>query len=233
VNEDVGTAYYVSRAPEIRRVLDDHARQWHPFLVASYGREIARAIMRETRARHEALIPGLPYIGGDENRMTRFVIASTTGLALYLAMRARDAAPAEVGKILYDAVMDRMLHTAIAIARPLTMAEVQQKREEARRSQERRYPADWVWTFVEGEDPTIEYGYDFVHCATQVLYHAHGADAFLPYYCTLDFVTGGWNGWGFSRTTTLAEGGPVCDFRFRWGGETQRGWPPPFPSRRT
>ena len=30
----------------------------------------------------------------------------------------------------------------------------------------------------------------------------------------------------FKRTHTIAGGGPFCDFRFKKGGSTPRGWPP-------
>jgi hypothetical protein len=85
----------------------------------------------------------------------------------------------------------------------------------ALKSQERRYPDDWVWEYVEGDVVQFDYGRDFLECASQKLYHAHGADEFLPYYCYLEFVTQRTLGWGFMRTQTLAEGYQRCDFVLR------------------
>jgi hypothetical protein len=31
---------------------------------------------------------------------------------------------------------------------------------------------------------------------------------------------------GFTRTHTIANGAPKCDFRFKKGGKTGEGWPP-------
>ena len=124
--------------------------------------------------------------------------------------------------------MDQVSRLPVLPAVPLPPAEIEAKREQARQSHERRYADDWVWDFVEGDGGTFDYGYDFFHCATQKLYHAHGADEFLPYYCYLDFVTVRRTGWGLTRTMTLAEGHDHCDFRFRLGGEAESGWPPPF-----
>ena len=74
----------------------------------------------------------------------------------------------------------------------------------------------------------FDYGYDFLECSTQKFYHAQDADEFLPFYCYLDFVTHRTNGWGFASSITLAEGYEQCDFRWKKGGETRKGWPPPF-----
>ena len=98
------------------------------------------------------------------------------------------------------------------------------KRQAAALSQARRYPGDWVWRFVEG--PGDEFGYDFLECGTQKLYRSQGAEAFLPYYCYLDFVTHRLAGWQFCRTMTLAGGAERCDFRWRRGEAVVAGWPP-------
>ena len=177
---------------------------------------------------HEALIPTLPYIGGDENPMTRHLIRCTTSLALYKAMTASGKTAQETGQVIYQSVVDQVSQLPRLAAQPLAPAEIEAKREQARQSHERRYPDDWVWDFVEGDGETFDYGYDYYQCATQKLYHAHDADGFLPYYCALDFVTVQRTGWGLARTMTLGEGHDRCDFRFKLGGETDSAWPPPF-----
>ena len=226
MDEQSGKSYCLSRKPEILALFDEHAQAWNPFIAECYGRDFADAVTKEARQWHEALIPEIPYIGGDENPMTRHLIRSTTSLALYKAMKARGKSASETGKILYAAVVEQVSHLPpLAPHRPEDMA---REREQARQSQERRYPGDWVWEFVEGDGVEFDYGYDFVECGTQKLYHAHDADEFLPFYCYLDFATYRTAGWGFARTMTLAEGHEKCNFRFKKGGKTEKGWPPPF-----
>jgi hypothetical protein len=174
----------------------------------------------------EGLIPELPYIGGDDNPMTRHILRCSTSLALYKAMQVRGRAAKETGKIIYDAVVASVRHLPANL--PPTGEFLAQQRERAKISQQRRYPGDWVWEFVEGAGEAFEYGYDFYECGSQKLYNARGAAEFLPYFCYLDFVTYRTPGWSFSRTTTLAEGHRKCGFRFKKGGETKKGWPPPF-----
>lgn len=228
MDERVDAEYYTSRKSEILALFDDHAQAWRPFIASRYGDDFANAILSEAREQHEALIPEIPYIGGDENPMTRHLIRSTTSLAFYKAMKARGKPARETGKIVYDAVVERVSQLTVSPARTLSPEDILSKREQARRSQERRYPGDWVWEFVEGDGVKFDYGYDFLECGTQKLYHAQGADEFLPFYCFLDFVTSKTSGWGFARTMTLAEGYQKCDFRFKKGGRTEQEWPPPF-----
>jgi hypothetical protein len=220
--------YYLARKAEILLQFDTHAKAWRPFLVNSYGSEFAGEVLRETRQQYEALIPTIPYIGGDENPMTRHLIRSTTSLVLYKAMKARGKTAQETGKIVYDAV-EVSVSQMLPLPGPELGAEfITEEKEQARKSQQRRYSGDWVWEFVEGDGVEFDYGRDFLECGTQKLYHAHGADEFLPFYCYLDFVTHRTIGWGFSRTKTLSEGDERCDFRWKKGGGTKKGWPPPF-----
>ena len=228
MNSDQGRDYYESRASELLAQFDAHAAAWRPFLVESDGAEFADAVIQGARQRYQALIPEIPYIGGDENPMTRHLVRSTTSLALYEERSARGKTPAVVGRIIYDAVAASVSHLAPRPFRAMTAERMAEEREKARASQERRYALDWVWEFVEGDGAEFDYGHDYLACATHKLYCARGALAFLPYYCYLDFVTHRTQGWGFARSTTLSEGGDRCDFRWKAGGETRRGWPPPF-----
>lgn len=228
VEASVGRAYYLARRPAILAQYETHAAAWRPFLDARYGAEVASAILVDSRSQYEALIPEIPYIGGDANRLTRDLVRSTTSLVLYEVMRPRGATAADVGKIVYDAVLAAVGRLPPAPSLELTEAFVTGWKTHARRSHERRYPGDWVYDYVEGDGVTFDYGLDFLECGTQKLYRARGVEAFLPFYCYLDFVTHRTPGWGFARSGTLAEGCPRCDFRWKKGGHTERGWPPPF-----
>jgi len=228
-NEQIGQEHYTSRKPEILALFDDFAQGWKPFLLNCYGNDFTEAILREAREQLEALIPEIPYIGGDENPMTRHLVRSTLSLALYKAMKARGKTARETGKIIYDASVEYVKERPVSPARPLSLEEIRAKREQARKSQERRYPGGWVWEFVEGTEKKFDYGYDFIECGTQKLYHAQDADAFLPFYCFLDFVSARTHGQILMRSMILAKGDEKCDFRFKAAETTEQEWPPPFP----
>lgn len=221
--------YYLSRKAEImERYYNTHAQAWEPFLVQSYGHKFTEDVLKETRRQYEEFIPTIPYIGGDENWMTHHLIRSTTGLILFKVMKARGKTAREVGKIVYDAVEESIKHIPQVPGHELTPEFRDQKIELARKSQERRWPDDWVWEFVEGDGAVFDYGDNFIECGAQKLYHVHDADEFLPYFCYLDFAMVRTPGWGFTRTETLAEGYPRCNSRTKKGGVTEKGWPPPF-----
>jgi hypothetical protein len=228
MSEQEGRKYYLSRKSQILTQFDTHAKGWRPFLAARYGDEFTDAVLRDAREQYEALIPGIPYIGGDENPMTRHLVRSTTSLVLYKVMKARGKTAEEVGKVLYDAVVESVSQLPPHPCKELSTEYIAKEKERARESRERCYSGNWVWEFVEGDGKEFDYGYDFLECGTRKFYHAQDADEFLPFYCYLDFATHRTIGWGFARSMTLAEGYRKCDFRYKKGGETQKGWPPPF-----
>lgn len=226
-----GRDYYIAQKSDILAMFDEHARAWKPFIVAQYGEDFAETILKEARSEQEALISEIPYIGGDENNMTRHLIRSTTSLAFYKAMKKRGKTAVEAGNIIYDAVVMVVSDPGAPIRnRPKLSREetIKRGKERARKSQERCYPGDWVYEFIEGDGVEFDYGYDFLECGTQKLYRAHDADEFLPFYCFLDFPMSKAAGSGLARTMTLAEGHEKCNFRYKRGRETYPEWPPPF-----
>ena len=151
MNEQDSREYYLSHKSEILTQFDTHAEAWRPFLASRYGGEFASAVLRRTRHQYEALIPETPYIGGDENLMTRHLVRSATSLMLYKAMKALGKTAEEVGKIVYDAVVVSVSQIPSLPGPELSAAYMAGEKERARRSQERRYSEDWVWEFVEGD----------------------------------------------------------------------------------
>jgi len=229
MEEKTDKAYYISRRSELLRALHEDARHWGKVIASNYGKGLPKAIVREVREEYVALIPDIPYIGGDENHLTRSLIKSAECLALYKAMRARGKTAAETGKVLYDAVKLRGPTPPIPPSKRLTTEDLMKRRRaRAERSQKRLYKGDWVYRFVEGDGVEFDYGYDFTECGTKKFYRAQDADEFLPFYCFLDFPESKADGLGLTRTMTLAEGHKKCDHRFKKGRKTEQEWPPPF-----
>jgi hypothetical protein len=222
------SGYDASFPSRVFALFDEHAGNVRPVLVRRYGVELAGTLLREAHRVTERLLPQIPYIGGDQNPMTHHLVRATTTLALYRAMQAQGMTAREMGRAVYDAVVEAIRPLPFRPAGPPPPEFLQKRREEATKSQARRYPGDWVWTFVEGDGRTFDYGYDFSACGAKKYYEAQGAAELLPYFCFLDFVTTRPSGRVLMRTTTLAEGGDRCDFRFR-AARVDDQWPPPFP----
>lgn len=134
--------YYVSRKEEILRLFEIHSQAWRPFLYRAYGEILSEDIIDGSRRILINLIPKMPYIGGDDNPMTRHIIRSSTSLALYKFLVAKGVPAPVTGKILYDAVTESVRQ--MPPDAPLTAEELVNKKFHARISQERNYPEDWV-----------------------------------------------------------------------------------------
>jgi hypothetical protein len=91
----------------------------------------------------------------------------------------------------------------------------------ANQSQEDRQGGDFVYEYVEGDADRFDFGVDYLECAVWTFLESRGAPELAPYVCALDQLYSDAFGWGLVRTTTLAEGGPRCDFRFKRHGETR------------
>jgi hypothetical protein len=85
-----------------------------------------------------------------------------------------------------------------------------------------------VLTFVEGDGKSFDFGVDYTECGIVKYYRAQNADELAPYLCLGDFPLSQVLGTGLVRTTTLARGGPWCDFRFKNGRPIQMEWTPDF-----
>lgn len=225
---EVGKEYYTSRKSKILAEFEEHAHNWKPFMLSRYGERFTDIILKEAREQTEELIPKIPYIGGDDNSMTHHLIRSTPSLAFYKVMKAHEKTVRETGKIIYEAIVKVIKQLPFSPAGSPSPEFIRKKKEEAKKSQERRYPEGWVWEFFEGDMINFDYGYDFYECGVQKYYKTQSAEEFLPYFCLLDFITVRASGQILMRTMTLAKGGEKCDFRFR-SAENDQGWPPPFP----
>jgi hypothetical protein len=106
----------------------------------------------------------------------------------------------------------------------------------AAESQIRRYPGDYVYRFVPGDGETFDFdfdfgfgfGFDYVECAGVKFPREQRATEPAPYICPADILYSEALGWGLKRTTTLAQGGARCDFRFRRGVGAQVAAPEPL-----
>jgi hypothetical protein len=143
-------------------------------------------------------------------------------------MRKRGRTAEETGKVLYEAALAQNAEPPAQIppSEWLSGEQLMERRKKrAERSQERRYPEDYVYEFIPGHGEEFDYGYDFQECAAHKFFHAQCADEFTPFYCYLDFPK---STMGLRRTMTLAEGQPKCNHRFKEGRQAEFGWPPLF-----
>ena len=217
--------FYTNLKPKLMKNLDKILRPVHQVLIERYGKDLAEAIIAETKKEYEDLIPDFPYVGGKNMRtMTGKIIWSAHCLALFRVMQRRGMSVEEVGTLICYAVeknwktfpntiMARL--TEIFLFTGMVTGPI---RREAALSRKGRYPQGGVMDFIDGNGD-FTFGIDFIECPVQKFFHAHGADELTPYLCKTDFITSRACRTGLRRTSTLAGGGTKCDFRWKRHGE--------------
>jgi pimeloyl-ACP methyl ester carboxylesterase len=215
--------WYLRHKSRIMREVRFASRPYRKQFVSTYGKEVGEAVATDTMRRFEALLPDIPYIGGDENPMTRTLYLSGVWLAMYRALRARGASIDEAARLiylgtasLYDSFPFRLLLRWQG-RRLFGRRHIEQRRHAAAISQRRRYPDDWVFDVVEGDGRTFEWGLDYTECAIVKYLKREGAPELAAYGCWVDYPAYAAMGVKLIRTETIAQGGQRCDFRFSRG----------------
>jgi hypothetical protein len=78
---------------------------------------------------------------------------------------------------------------------------------------------------IEGPNKN-SFGVDYLQCGICEYYKRRDMFEYVKYCCLVDYAIMKNMGIGFSRTSTLGNGGSKCDFRFNKNGPTVEGWPP-------
>jgi hypothetical protein len=230
--EESTSNYYLRHQESIMESIDPFFKAIRNRLIQTDGYDSAANLAALTRQRFGVLLEKLPYIGGDANTLTSTLYLSTIALAFYQVMKQKSETLEKSGKILYQAMRALILTPEVLGGADVRMANSQAAQEFFRKaaafSQKRQYPEDWVYSFVEGDGTSFDYGVDYQECAICKYFKSQNAFELARYLCLGDFPTSQQYETGLVRTTTLANGGPVCDFRFQAGRQPQIEWMPDF-----
>jgi hypothetical protein len=218
-------------------ILKDHYDGTEKALGSHFSQEQVGRLITAIHTAYEGLAPQMPNIGGKENIFTEWLTFGVYYLALYQVLKAEGMQVEEVGRVIYDAFQAMADYPGwlLSIASWLKYGESYQRelKAAAEMTQLKRYDGDWVAAFIEGDGEGFDYGLDITECGICKFYRQKGAEELTPYLCLSDFVLSDALGRGLVRYQTLAEGHPVCDFRFKRGRATyveplRDGWPPQF-----
>ncbi len=211
--------YYKNKKVENLAIFDAFNEEIGKLIEAKYGAEFAGTVKEEIRKEFEMIYAELPYIGGDYNNLTFNLISAAGDLAVYLVLKMHEKPLKEIGEMCYK-VCEKMYKMNPELA-PKTRPEfIPYIKRAAKESEEKKYPDDWVYSFVESNDE-FDYGLDFTECGIIKLFNKFDADEFVPYLCIMDKIMSEASDAGLQRTETLAEGGNKCDFRYKAGGDTK------------
>lgn len=212
------TAKYDAR--KLLRQFDKYYTRVTVRLEQRYGREEAHEITARAREEFRELIPRIPYIGGNDNVFTPVMIINGWIVATHRVMARRGYAAEDVVRIAYEAsddyfrafppIVDKAIKV-LATTRPV----LGHLRKQAARSQERRYPEDFVYTCsVHKRKGEVELQLEFVECAVQKYYDAEGVPELKPFCNFFDPIYSRYFGLGVAAEHTIGLGCDTCKLNY-------------------
>lgn len=224
-----GADYYLARRADLTAAFAGVLEGAVPVWQRRYGAGAAEEMRREAEAGFAAELPGLPDVGGERNWDSTFIPLAAWYVALYGAVRRRGGTAEEVGRLVYDLNRDALAATPAAErsreGEALFSAQgLADKRAWAEWTQKRELPANWVATFIPGRSGEFDFGYDYSECGVLKYFRARGVAELAPFFCLNDFLTSAALATGLARVHTLAQGDPLCDFRYRRDRPVTQGW---------
>ena len=215
---------YLLRRNQFMRTFDRLIAGVNPSVISWLGEEQASRLIRDSRQEYETLIPRIPFIGNN-NLILSFLLPTTRYLAVYRAFQRQGGTLEDAGRLVL------MIGTEEARSLPYIARRFmgylwfsslfkELLKIRATKSHQRRYPGDFVLNYVEGDGREFDYGIDYTECANCKFLQAENAFELAPYACATDKPISELLGWGLTRPKTIAEGFPVCSFRFKKGGTT-------------
>lgn len=227
MNTPITENYYAAHEAQLLKDLDKQLPHFKRVLNTEFPPDEVTRIIQQTREEFRRLLPRLPDIGGRQNPLTENLLASAWFLALAQPLRQRNWSDDQIGDLIY-----RIAEVWVASS-PRWVAWLQGKlartplvkfllKRVSRQSQQRRYAADFVVQFVEGNGRNFDFGLDFTECGICKLFQAEGAAGLAKHMCRIDYLTTSFRGIQLIRNGTIANGASKCDFRYKQSPGGQR-----------
>jgi len=217
--------YYIKRKKNLLRQFDRVAKRAEKSLKRHHGEDFAEPVLDETRREYEKLIPQLPYVGGRANFVTSVIVINGWFIPFYRAMKSRGMAvedvirtACEVSDSYFAPVPGPILKIAgrLAFGRVFRMVLKQQ----AARSQKKRFPRDWVFEVVAGNGREFDLALVMTECAVHKMYAQFEVQELAPYCNLFDLTYSRYMGMGLDATRTIGLGCETCTLAYKKGGET-------------
>lgn len=216
--------YYRARTPQIIADFRQSLRLAEPAFAEMAPDLDIEALWPQIAEQLEDVIAVLPWVGGDQGRMTGYFEQNAGVIALGRVLIAQELPRPVVGHLLqrtFLAKLDAMAdadRTALGQAF-MSPASLDQLRRLAEKSRLRENPGDFVYSYVEaGQDEAgepFDFGLDYHECGFCKLCGQTGDTEILPMICAMDEESYALRGVRLTRTQTLASGASHCNFRYR------------------
>jgi hypothetical protein len=188
----------------------------------AYVRTFEETLRREIR--------GAPVLEVPTGTLATYVKLSVLGLAMARQLESYGLSEEQVGERIYrtaDAhfklsAVQRWMRRALFFS-PVNIRQIKRRQKATSRSE--NGIDGFRVRYVEGATRD-EFGVDYLACGICAYYGREGMSRYVKYLCLVDYAIMKNIGISFSRTTTLGNNGPRCDFRFSKTGPIVEGWPP-------
>ena len=194
---DLATQWKVRR---FKKFLGRHTES----LSSRFGASEADAIRREMLAEYGPIIPQVPYVGGRRNRYTPGLAMSAWALAMYRVLLRHGGTVQDAGEIIHGYAKSSYRRLPRPLRTRMLRPRKSRAEKQAKWTQQRHYPDDWLNAIVEGDGRTFDWGIDITECGVVKFFHGQGTDELTPYLCDLDYVGAEAAEVGLTRTKTLA-----------------------------
>ncbi len=185
----------------------------------------ANALIAQTESNFQRLIPDVNFAKKSSNPIDRRLIFCAYFLATIQTLEAHDAAYREIRAFCLSVTeayvqprgpVQRFLRRlpGLFLRTPLTklLATVMRKK-----TQHLAHPDGFLVQVLTTPEQTNNLGYAFniLECGIVKLFQKHHAAQYAPILCEVDHLTSSLAGLELIRQGTIANGAPICDFRFK------------------
>lgn len=174
-------------------------------------KELTLPCRKKIRTEYERILANAKDIGKHNTLLSAYALG-----AWFIAMnRENDLSPEENCILLTESLRNNRIFRMVMgdAEHYLDPKRIEKQKKWANSTKERRYENDWVVNLIPGND-VYDLGYDYLECGICKLCRDEGYPEFAQYLCKLDYMFAEVMGLHLERTSTLAEGGDKCDFRF-------------------
>jgi hypothetical protein len=177
-------------------------------------------IRQEVMDEFDIVLTQMPYVGGEQSRMSDFFMRLMGFMAMSRVLRRHGLPVPLIGEIERQTYKAQLLTLSEAerLAEGYQFMSPENQallREQAIKSQREDFRQDFVYDFVEpGPGDKFEFGINYKACGFCKFAARHGDNDVLPNICGLDFDAYATRGIRLERTQTLAGGVSHCNFRF-------------------
>lgn len=223
--------YYLSIEQKMMKEFDKMFKGAQISLEHHFSKTIILEIKEKSKNDYINSFPQLPYIGGKSNKNTIDLIVCSVILSMINHLEQKGLSKYQIGKIIFDA-FDGYFNSNPRIIRyimgKLSSTEffVNAIKKNNDKSLLKEHKGDFVIKNVDPNGEEFDFGYNYTECAIHKLFKKHNKEQYLQYVCLGDYALFKSFNIGFYRTQTIANGAPLCDFRFKKGAKTANGWPP-------